>query len=249
MPAAFKWTTEQVQDMLTCYEQGESLKKIAQRYETSWQVLSVLLKKHGLVLRSQHEAVRIHTCNYAYFHDIDSEDKAYWLGFLTADGCITTGDRVTIHLASVDCGHLYKLKRALEATQVVSEGKRSCSLVICSPDMAADLARYGVLPNKTFSTKPARIAPELARHYWRGVFDGDGWIARNGKLLVLVGDYELILGFQAFVFAHCPKIRAGITRKETIYQFKLQGDGMKRMLEVLYGDATVYLERKYQLAK
>jgi hypothetical protein len=249
MPAAFKWTKEQIQDMLTSYEQGESLRKIAQRYETSWQVLSVLLKKHGLVLRSQREAVRRHTCNYAYFHDIDSEEKAYWLGFLTADGCITKGDRVTVHLASVDCEHLYKLKKALDATQVISEGKRSCSLVICSPEMAADLTRHGILPNKTFSTKPAQIAPEMARHYWRGVFDGDGCIFRNGKLLVLVGDYDIILGFQAFVFAHCPKIRASITRKETIYQFKLQGDGKKRMLEVLYGDVTVYLDRKYKLAK
>ncbi len=249
MPAPFQWTKEQIQDMLTSYEQGESLSKIAQRYGTSWQVLSTLLKKHGLVLRSHYEEMRKHTCNHAYFHTIDSEEKAYWLGFLTADGCITTGDRISVHLASIDCGHLYKLKEAIKATQSISECKRSCSLVICSPEMAADLALHGIVPNKTFSTQPAQVAPELERHYWRGVIDGDGHISRDGRILVCAGDYQVVLGFQTFILARWLTVKARVYRQETIYRFQLQGAIVKEVLEVLYGDATVYLGRKYQLAK
>src|SRR5712691_11105891 len=149
MPAPFKWTSEQIQDMVASYERGESVTSIAARYGTSQQVIGPVLKRHGVRLRSQNETMRRHTCNHAYFHRVDTEEKAYWLGFLTADGCITTGDRVVVHLASEDCGHLFKLKAALGASQTVSRSGGSCSLTICSPEMAVDLAAHGLLPNKT----------------------------------------------------------------------------------------------------
>src|SRR6266446_1171781 len=190
MPAPFKWTSEQVHDIIAAYELGESVTSIAARYGTSQQVIGPLLKRHGVRLRPHYESVRRHTCNYAYFHRVDTEEKAYWLGFLTADGCITTGDRVTVHLAAEDCGHLFKLKASLGASQTVSRGRRSCSLTICSPEMAADLAAHGLLPHKTFSTRAAHIPSWLARHYWRGVLDGDGHFPEDGSSLTLVGDYD-----------------------------------------------------------
>ena len=248
MPAPFKWTSDQIQDMLTSYEQGESLNKIAQRYRTSYQVLSALLKKHGLILRSHSEEMRRHTCNHSYFHDIDSEDKAYWLGFLTADGCITTGNRVTLNLAKQDCEHLYKFKKALAATQMVSVNQHSCSLVICSPQMASDLAIHGIVPNKTFSTRAAIVPFELVRHYWRGVFDGDGFIAKSKAVLTLCGDYEVVIAFQAFVLSHCPVVRAKVLKSENIFTFSLGKPATQCVIRIMYRDATVSLERKYQRA-
>jgi len=249
MPAPFKWTDEQIQDMLMSYTLGESLNTIAHRYRTSYQVLSPLLKKHGLILRSHSEEMRRHTCNHSYFHDIDSEEKAYWLGFLTADGCITTGNRVTLNLAMQDCEHLYKFKRALDATQMVSENQHSCSLVICSPEMASDLAMHGILPNKTFSTRVASVPFELVRHYWRGVIDGDGFIARGKAVLTLCGDYEVVSGFQAFVLSLCPVVRAKVLKSENIYTFSLGKPATQCIVRVMYRDATVALERKQQRAQ
>jgi hypothetical protein len=115
--------------------------------------------------------------------------------------------------------------------------------------MAADLATHSLVPRKPFSTKPAQVSPELARHYWRGVIDGDGCIAAKRKDITLVGDYEIVLAFQAFVLAHCPQVKASIFRKGQIYTFNVTGDAARRMLDVLYGDATVFLDRKYQLAR
>lgn len=249
MPAAHPWTAEQLQDILSAYSKGESAVSIARRSGVSYPIIRPLLQKHGIVLRSRAEVRRVNTCNHAYFHAIDTEEKAYWLGFLTADGCITTGNRIAVHLGTADCSHLFKLKMALAATQTVSSNTRSCALVICSPEMAADLAAHGILPKKTFSTKPAQIAPELARHYWRGVIDGDGYISKAGNGLVLVGDYEIVLQFQAFALARCPEMKAGISRKENIYQIQLSGKGARNMLEIIYSGASVFLERKYELAK
>ncbi len=249
MPAPFQWTDEQLEDMISSYESGEGLRSIARRYGTSHQVIGPVLKKYSVLLRPQHEATRRHNCDYTYFRTIDTQEKAYWLGFLTADGCITTGNRVAVHLASLDCNHLFKLKRALHASQMVSKNNRSCSLVICSPEMAADLAMHGILPNKTFYTKPARIAPAFSPHYWRGVFDGDGSLSRNGDELALVGDYDVVLGFQAFVSSHCPDVRANIQRRKNIFALVIRRQATRLILRVLYEDATIFLDRKYEQAK
>lgn len=138
----------------------------------------------------------------------------------------------------------------LQAEQIVSKRTRSCAFTICSANMAADLVQHGVLPNKTLSTKPARVTAELERHYWRGVLDGDGSIYSGSKQvgLSLVGDYEIVLGFQAFVLGHCPKVKVSILRHENIYSFSLTNGSAIQMLEVLYREAKVYLERKYRRA-
>jgi hypothetical protein len=89
----------------------------------------------------------------------------------------------------------------------------------------------------------------LERPYWRGVIDGDGYISKDGKQLVLVGDYDVVLAFQKFVLTHCPKVKASIFRDSNIYTFQVTGASARKMLEVLYGEATVYLDRKYERAK
>jgi helix-turn-helix protein len=254
MPAALQWTSEELHDMVTSYGQGESAQSIAKRYGTSYQVIQPLLARQGVKLRSKREANKKQHCDEHYFRVIDSEEKAYWLGFLTADGCVTAGKkpgdspRISLHLARQDYGHLMKLKKALRASQMISVNARSCSLTIFSAEMAADLARHGVRPNKTFSTKPAQIAIDLERHYWRGVIDGDGNFARGGDLLKLVGDYDVVLAFQGFVFAYCPKVTANIRKRENIFTFTIRRQATRRILQTLYEGATVSLDRKYRRA-
>lgn len=40
--------------------------------------------------------------------------------------------------------------------------------------MANDLAKYNIVPNKTYTYEPVALDPELMSHYFRGYFDGDG---------------------------------------------------------------------------
>jgi hypothetical protein len=254
MARAFQWTSQELQDMVSSYTQGESAQSIAKRYGTSYQVIQPVLVKQGITLRSLRQANKRQTCNDRFFQVIDSEEKAYWLGFLAADGCVTQGKksgdspRVTLNLAKRDHGHVVKLKQALQASQMVSESERSCSLTITSAEMVLDLAMHGIVPRKTFSTKPAQVAPELARHYWRGVFDGDGHISKRHEIY-LVGDCDMLLGFQTFVFSHCLKARGNILRMENIYRFGTKGNTCLAMLHLMYAEATVYLDRKYELAQ
>lgn len=60
--------------------------------------------------------------NKDYFEKINTSEKAYWLGFLYADGCITRFYKgevlksmsLEITLKDADCEHLIKFKNALE---------------------------------------------------------------------------------------------------------------------------------------
>ena len=66
-----------------------------------------------------------------YFERIDTPEKAYWLGFISADGCIIAtakypeGSHLAVQLAVRDKGHLVKLKAALGAHAGVSRGPRA----------------------------------------------------------------------------------------------------------------------------
>jgi hypothetical protein len=243
--------------MILSYERGESALSLARRYGTSHQVITPLLAKHGVQVRPSTKVKKARKCSFDehFFHVIDTEDKAYWLGFITADGCVKESrppvhvtPRLQVHLALSDCTHLEKLRTALQANCMISKNAHSCALELTSQQLVDDLAQYGVLPRKTGSTQPGQVHPELARHYWRGIIDGDGYLSKDGDQLVLVGDYEVVLGFQAFVLAHCLNIKASIFRKGNIYTFKVTGTHAMKMLEVLYGDASVYLDRKYERA-
>lgn len=45
--------------------------------------------KYNLPLRNDVEKNKKYTCDSTFFNVIDTEEKAYWLGFLMADGFIT----------------------------------------------------------------------------------------------------------------------------------------------------------------
>lgn len=136
--------------------------------------------------------------NESYFEKIDSEEKAYWLGFLYADGCIVRYYKdkekkivrsmsLEITLAEKDRGHLEKFKNALNSNIVIRNritklnGKeyKSCRIVIYSTKICEDLINLGCTPKKTYTlTFPTfDIVPkEYMRHFVRGFFDGDGCI-------------------------------------------------------------------------
>lgn len=151
MPAPFKWTEEQKEEMIASYETGEGVIAIAKRFHVRHESVSLLLKERGINLRTHYRG----TCDDTYFRSIDTEEKAYWLGFLTADGYISTDNRIGISLGIRDVEHLNKFKSALNGFQTVSQNGRACKFVICSPKMVVDLASHGILPRKTFVTKPA----------------------------------------------------------------------------------------------
>ena len=68
------------------YNKNLSATKIAKIYNTTYRTINNCLKKSGCELKTLSELNR--TFEENLFETINTEEKAYWLGFLYADGHI-----------------------------------------------------------------------------------------------------------------------------------------------------------------
>lgn len=81
----------------------------------------------------------MHHCDHAYFDDVSDEPRAYWLGFLFADGCVrdsangTAAPILTLGLAECDRGHVEAFRAALGSTHKIGACPKTRSASRPSP--------------------------------------------------------------------------------------------------------------------
>ncbi len=206
--------------------------------------------------------------NETYFDSIDTEEKAYWLGFLITDGNVSNG-YIQINLQERDKMHLEKFRTAIAAQANVKtyiNGKYShAHFGVKSLAMVQKLEQYGIVPQKSLIAKPWNPPIKLAKHYWRGIIDGDGHVSvnrakqymRKGHLqkttryrVELWGTQEMTQGFANFLTTTID-IPLKISKKvrniwRICYEGKIQ---VTRILELLYGNARIALARKEMEAR
>ena len=128
---------------------------------------------------------RTHNLDEDYFSKIDNEEKAYWLGFLWADGSINktakraaAANRLTLAQKHAEKSHLQKFLDALHADYSIKTRKSTniCAVDINSRQLCDDLMQlgYGTKENRT---KIPKIPALLMPHFIRGYFDGDGCLS------------------------------------------------------------------------
>lgn len=147
-----------------------------------------VLKKYNIPIRTHSEAAiisnkkRTYKKNENYFSN-ETSNMAWLLGFLASDGSIRKDrNEIKIGLSIKDKEILEKIKNELQLENNIkeyttSEGYECCRLSWTSEQHKKDLAKYSIIPEKTFKLKPPY---QLKREYWidyiRGYFDGDGSI-------------------------------------------------------------------------
>ena len=151
---------------------------------------------------------KVYKINENFFSRIDTEQKAYILGFFYADGCnsiITELNKcVSFTQLEQDVDILNKIKIAMESTNILyeiiqkSNGKKKYILDIYSKKLSEDLEFLGATPNKSLTlTFPTENIPkELMHHFIRGYFDGDGCIWNGKPKRMLVKDKSKTSGFR-----------------------------------------------------
>lgn len=112
--------------------------------------------------------------NLNYFEQVDTEEKAYWLGFLAADGYIVHNE-LNIQLQAQDKKHLEKFSLALNANLTIRDINQTNNfgtryfhhrVSIQSDKITQDLEKYGVGKNKSLTLSfPKNIDSELIP-YW-----------------------------------------------------------------------------------
>lgn len=189
--------------------------------------------------------------NKDYFETIDTEEKAYWLGFILGDGYISDGSKqryiLEITLAAKDKNHLLKFLKCLNSEFSLHKTKRGMYRVtVCSKKMNNDLKRAGIAPRKSLTAKFPKVRKDLEIHVLRGLFDADGTICIHSKRIKRYPSWSLV-GTR-----HClnkSKEILGITNKichdHSIWKIKKNGlPSVKLIYEKLYKGATIWLDRK-----
>ena len=192
----------------------------------------------------------------------------YTDGFIQSNGKHNTM-RVGIAITASDKSHLEKFKKAVnfngpikvyepEEKHSYPGSKAFCRIIISSEKMANDLIRLGCTTHKTDSLKyPSyEIVPkEFERDFIRGCLDGDGSIIffnnkkyRRAFGLGFCGTEDMCKHILKFFGKENSKLYKRHPEKDTDnYQFNIGGNyQILRCLDMLYKDATVYLDRKYE---
>ena len=182
-----KITQETLNEIIKLYSTEKiSLGKISKQFRISEARLKKLLKENNIHIRSHQESKKIYEYNENYFNTIDTPDKAYWLGFIYADGYITKsthGSNVFgITLAEIE--PLKKLNKCMESNMRIRPYTKTggfktesteYKLTFCNDKVVSDLEKWGCVENKTFKLKfPEFLDKDLIPHFVRGYFDGDG---------------------------------------------------------------------------
>lgn len=157
---------------------------------------------------NNHCAKKNRTFDESYFDTIDTSAKAYYLGYIYADGWISMGHRSTsmtgddmsarkyefgMQLQRQDRYVLESFNREIGGQHIIKD-IHSCHLIpgnnapsytessvlrVYSKRFVQSLCVHGISNDKTYSTNHPAVNDELFSHFLRGYFDGDGCVYAN----------------------------------------------------------------------
>ena len=246
------------------YKTGLSLEAAGEPDGLSAAAVLMYMEEYNVPTRSAEEAHRKYPINEDFFDKIDTEGKAYFLGFLYADGCnqmknfwsvvisLEIGDQEILQKFS---SMIYKEEQhAKEQVRIYNrkhEGKGiTASLCINSKHICQQVAKLGCVSNKTFSlTYPEWMPEHLQRHFIRGYFDGDGSLNNEQEkasgctivsTLKFLEHIKYLSNIDSGIYKDNPK------NDTNTYVLRYSGNRNQLLfLHWIYSGATIYLQRKY----
>ncbi|QHA92248.1 hypothetical protein [Bacillus sp. N1-1] len=195
--------------------------------------------------------------NEEYFSKIDSNEKAYWLGFIMADGCIVNQKKakeslsLQIALAIKDRSHLELFLMCIHSNHPIRITKRNEAVIsISNLKMCKDLVSHGVYQRKSnIAQFPCQhIDSKFYRSFILGYFDGDGSIYYNNgsAMFSIVGTKHMMDGIQKVMINDLSLSKTKITEDKGLFRLVYGGNlQVSKIFRWLYNDQSVYLERKY----
>lgn len=236
----------------------EISKEIGLKY---FQPIYNLLIKEGVFKRLKNTPnMRTHSLDESFFETIDTQEKAYILGFICADGFVDEHwGRVVVSLNECDIDILETISQRLNSSapirRVLKDKKYNHAVAsFCSKKLVNDLVSKGIRQgkSKTMTGEVMNHVPkEHAYHFLRGYFDGDGCICYGIKYSSGTKYSINIIGTKAFLEASFSKY---LKTNSSLYAYKTcdmycwrttKKEHVDEFINLIYKDASIYLKRKY----
>lgn len=229
--------------------------------------INYIVRKHGETRRN---GKRVYF-DEDYFESIDTEDKAYFLGLLFADGSsqiIQKSDNgfshsVSIELNTTDRDVLEKFNKSIKNKNEIYDYSRESSeykgqtrtrymsrIVLFSKKMFDDLYKLGKQPVKVESCKRVPDIPfELIKHFLRGYFDGDGCVTITNKSVALqvYGTYEFLNSFKDGLQQLGVEVKNNVHKRKDANVSILSVNNkeeIKKIYNLFYSDTEFYMKRR-----
>ena len=254
-------TYAKFEQIINLYNNGSNCRQIADLLSTRIHIIYNILNKHGVKLRNNSESKILYNIDQQYFDIIDTEEKAYFLGFIYADGHNNRkNNAVILSLKSADINIVQRLNNLIQDKQVKTytdkQNYTRVSLQITNKHISETLEKIGVLQDKTHHCVFPTLNPILNRHFIRGYFDGDGSIfyttnkaGTKNYRCSFVGTKIFLLELEkiltmAGITCHIDK--AFYDKTNVVTKLYLTSSKQcEKLFPFLYDKATIYLDRKH----
>ena len=248
------------------YETGNySGNQLSKYFQISQVAINNLLRRNGYAAKSASELKRKYPIVEDFFDKINTEEKAYFLGFLYADGYNNT-DRNSVNLSLKEddkeileiLNNLLQPNKPLQYVEIkTTNSSNQYRLVIANKHISQKLVELGCGKAKTHNLKfptEEQVPSHLIRHFIRGYFDGDGSVSGDKqKQFCLVGTIDFLLPLQQILieelgFSETKLEQRHKDRDNNIRSLRYCGiNQCITFRDWLYKDATIYLERKKKI--
>ena len=251
-------------DILREFNEGKTSKELSLKYKCS-------LENINQIARDANTARPVGFYNliesdFKFFDNIDNEEKAYILGFIAADGHVGKWT-MKIGLASYDKDILLKIKKNMKSDAKIKIEEKLCSFnnkktevalfEINSSYLCNRLRELGFKQNKTIEFNFPDIPKSLYPAFIRGYFDGDGSFSKyctGGYYkyhLSICGTLSLLNSIKNYLeetlnINFNSKIEKRFNTENCCYELRSSGkSNVYCLLDFLYQDASIYLDRKF----
>ena len=261
-----EFSKEEIEKIINLYvNKNIGMAKIGAMFNVSKSVISRIIKENNITHRNDNHK---YIADYRKFQYIDTAEKAYWLGFIAADGCVykrtdnNAGNFMFINIHQKDREHLEKFREFMNSNvniidhiqnQGFSNNTPMSKIILNSNDLVQDLIDKGIVPRKSLILKPPKIDEQFFLPFILGYFDGDGCLSLIEKThqfeLSFVGTKELLTWINDLLSISNHLGQKHITEKNN-YFIKCGGTFKPyNILKILYDSVSVHLDRKYNKYK
>ena len=249
-----------------------------QEYLDGNETISFISNKYGINRKSIDRrlkelnipAKKIINCNENIFDIIDTEEKAYWLGFIYADGYVCTNTYTVGFSLNIDdkdtvlaFTNFMGFKGGCNISESHKFGSKEkcgymCSTVITNKHLWESLVSKGVVPHKSlileFPKEEWFSDKQLIYHFLRGYCDGDGTLGvyRHSKTnpsmeesLMFVGTKQFLEGVQKYLGKGYLMQKPNCNEKT--YRLGYSTQKANNAAKLMYENATIYLPRKKKI--